>query len=252
MSNRLWTWIVVGAIIGLGLSSYFAGEAKSFEYNELAVLNEQTVYPSVQIDDNCSGTIINLIINADGSKTFQILTALHCMKNKPTLGEIHTVDIPIYVNELPVGEAKFKAKLIKIPKDDVDLALLEVTNANTSLDIKVAKVGTEDDVPRLRFGLDVFGVAFPGALSQTITEGLLGHRELGFGRQVFFQRATVASIGGSSGSGLFIDDQQGGYELIGTLTGGIGESFDFYTSLEDILKFLEPAPVLTIDPVFGE
>ncbi len=241
-------WMALGAI---GVVILMVYDTKAFEYDKLDQLYSQTVEPSVQIDDNCSGTIINESTNPDGTVNFQILTAQHCMRKKPVIGEEHTVDIPVYVDEKPMGEAKFKAKLIKTSGDVGDLALLEVTNAAVSFDIKAAKVGGPDILPRMKFGADVFGVHFPGAYSQTITAGILGHREASFNMAVMFQRVAMSTIGGSSGSGLFME-VNGEYYLVGTLTGGFSETFNFYMPLEDIIKFLTPGPTFIVDPVFGE
>lgn len=234
--NVINRWVLIAGAILLGTIA-MTKVAPALDAADLPSVYQDAAYPSVQLDDKCSGTIIEVIRNADSSQSFKVLTAAHCTKR--TIGELAKIDLPLYVNNQPYGEMEFKGILTNFDHN-MDLALYEVRNVFVSFPLPAASVGTAEDLPKLVFGSPVIAVSYGQAWSQTIGEGLLGRLEvpdwIGDG-SVLFQRASPATVGGSSGSGLFMKID-GKYKLIGTLTGGSGETFNFYSRLDSILKFL--------------
>lgn len=235
--NPINKWVLIVGAVLLGTLA-ITKTAPALDAADLSSAYQDAAYPSVQLRDRCSGTIIEAVRNLDSSQSFKVLTAAHCTDK--TIGEIMRIDLPVYVNNQPFGEVKFAGILVAYDKD-IDLALYEVRNVFVSFDVPQAVVASEADIPALKFGASVLSVSYGQGWAQSMVEGLLGRLEVPdwIGTQtVFYQRASTPTIAGSSGSGLFIKID-GKYKLIGTLTGGTGETFNFYSRLTSIIKFLE-------------
>lgn len=180
---------------------------------------------SVQIDESCSGTIIEDPDPSDGIQTF-VLTAKHCVE-PDKIGTIYRVYIPKnhseefdYVNE----------RFMLVAKSSVsDLALLQSLKSG---DMGTPKIDIYHGYPK--FGSLVYNVSYAMALPPQITSGYLGLLEYApFGDvsiSSIFRRASVMTAPGSSGSALVMYDR-GDYKIIGVLTGGVrGGSTIWYTS----------------------
>lgn len=243
MKYNVWNKYFWGALAAVGLlvvvKSCEPVPASAFEVEQLPEITQQILLPTVRIDNNCTGTVI------DTEDKIVVLTAKHCMNNDVKVGERHNVTYLITVDNGVVAEITFPLFVSRIAPGD--MVLLE-GDVDTNLNFQSASVVTQDDLPKLDFGMKVYCVSFGAARSPVFTEGYLGYVENleGFGD---VQRATCPTIGGSSGSGLFVLID-GNFKLIGTLTGGWGESFNFYSPAYQLLQFLNgPTPTSENDPL---
>lgn len=244
-----WFWGTVGVVLLLGvLSTCDPAPALSKEI-ETNRLYQEVLLPSVQIDKNCSGTIINVSKHENGTQSFDVLTAKHCMKNKTEVGGEVTINVPVIVDNNHLGYAGVLGYVTRHASGD--MTIISVLNTRLSFDLKPAEVVSSTDISQLYYGMDTVCLSYGAARGPILTKGQLGFLEYleNFG---VIQRNSCPTIKGSSGSALFVDlpNDDRGYILIGTLTGGWGESFNFYSVASDVIKFLI-SPTLTVDPVFN-
>jgi len=219
--------MIKNALIGFALTfSTFVTPAFT------GTIQDDIMKASVLIDQNCSGTIFDVKKNEDGTQNFSVLTAAHCTQAKT--GESHTVNIPVVSGNILYGYVPVNSKLDVVQAPDV--AVLKVEGARLSFELFPAKIGTFDDDARLYNGMPVYCFTFGAARSPVLNTGFLGYKEdiPQFGG--LMQRTSCPAMPGSSGGGLFIDDGEGGYELIGTVTGGWSESFNIFSPLTAVAK----------------
>lgn len=222
--------IVAGAgLIAAGVLTPTSGEYISQKFKD------QAVSPSVQLGKFCSGTIFDKKpALVPGRYQYKVLTAKHCVND---LFQPITINIPKYEGMNPKGDESYDGVVTKISKES-DLAIIQFGTEDTLPMATVAPPETH-----LEFGQKVYSVSFPANFSKTLTEGNLGYIQEGAFQEVSisgrFTRATPSTLGGSSGSGLFVKVGSD-YELIGTLTGGLrGNSYtNFYTPLDEVRKFI--------------
>jgi S1-C subfamily serine protease len=195
---------------------------------------EKVVSPSIQIltagGGYCSGTIIKEGTEF-GLYKYTVLTARHCIN-------------PL-INNYKISYVDDKNNEIILPAEvvdrspDHDLAKLSFLSM---LQLPTAEVALPEDRDKLFFGQDVISVSFPLGESQTISAGHLGRLMFSSfmsknGEE--YQRASITTSPGSSGSGLFakIDDE---WKVIGVLSSGKEEIeyLSLYVSLETINEYL--------------
>lgn len=225
------------AVLATGLSVPTTGDA---EYVDTKV------EASVQLGKFCSGTFIEDPIVSDGIQP-TVLTARHCTSGMRTpaagIGQVITIS-----NESGINQ-DFEVVLVS---EESDVAILQPVDKNWSDErIVTADVVTEEVT--YKFGEKVWAVGYPGGTGKTMTDGYLGYLEEvpAFGAvsiSKLFQKATVLSIGGSSGQGMYVLED-GDYRLMGVLTGGLGPFASYYTPLGELQEFLLNAESLKADQV---
>lgn len=160
----------------------------------------------------CSGQFID-------ENTF--LTAAHCIKGQDT----H----PAY--SIVVGDQRVPVTVV-VDNDKVDVAILDVVGDQTFPYITVA------DTAELEMGQSVINAHFPMAYGEFfLSEGTYVEARgapLGLSVETDVSVVTVDNLPGSSGSGLYAEVGNGKYQLVGTLSGGYGTSFNYFASLEGI------------------
>lgn len=223
-------------IFGLLLLSKPASPAP---LSELPKIGEEMFLPSVQLDKNCSGTIIYSDRDKiSGKVSTMVLTAKHCTESL-------NQDLEIFIYDYNKSNRLVKSNgwTAKVWGQSYksDLALIKLVDDNTIF--KTAKIAPRSTGESLIFGQDVFSVSYPLGGSMTFTQGTLGRVEnLPYSSSKEFYRSTPDIAPGSSGSGLF-QNVTGDYELIGTLTAGY-RHFSFmnlYTPIEEIHDYLDVA-----------
>lgn len=198
--------------------------------------NLQDIYTaSVQIGNYCSGTVINDPDLSDGEQ-FTVITAKHCLGKEQGIGTVLTVNVPQDNHNTYTKMTEIKVIVTDISKLS-DLILLQGMKRDEGLDVSKVDI-LEDEV---KFGDYAISVSYPYGLSKFITDGYLGYvfPMLPFADvsiSTLYQLSSVPATAGSSGSGLFKEDN-GQYKLIGVLTGGMG-FITCYTPVEEIRVFL--------------
>lgn len=206
----------------------------ALEANQIPQLRNEVLLPTVRIDNNCTGTILdNVNSDNDFDQFLTVLTAKHCMNSPVKIGEIHNVTYLITSENQIISELTVPLEVIRIAPGDM-VILQGKTSVN--VDFKTAEVITQEELSELVFGTKVYCVSFGAVRSPVLTEGSLGYIEQLEGHGDV-QRASCPTIGGSSGSGLFVL-LNGKFKLIGTLTGGWGESFNFYAPPYQLVQFM--------------
>jgi len=205
--------------------------------NGSSSIKEQVIAASVQIDDYCSGTIIQSDdIDGDGVYVNKILTAKHCFTTVGGYENIGTA-IPIHHFSYIDGVRQDDTPLIFFIEkyNDGDLALLTMYSTTQLPSIPIATQSVEDS---LEFGEDVLNVSFPGIIEQFYREGFLGHINLDG-----WQTADLSVMGGSSGSSL-VTSRRGTPFVIGVLRSMIANDYMLegsitqWSSAQDIIDFI--------------
>jgi len=197
------------------------------------------------LDGACSGTYIADPITSDGIQP-TIISAKHCTKGMGDLG---------YGQEFVIRQDAFSEdgrhdfnegvpyKVVVIDPD-ADLILLQPVSEDVTYQTVPVWSG------KTEFGQNVVGVSYPALSGKTLEDCRLSYveKEDAFNivsKSSFFQKTSCDAFGGSSGSGLFIfNEETGEYNLMGVLTGGIGGVMTWYTPLTEIKGFLGRAEEL--------
>jgi len=213
-------------------------------------LVDQVLTPSYQIGAPnkggfCSGEMIKSERDAKtGKVSTYVLTAKHCVKDD----EKATYEITKDDHSSNLHQTGQKAYLADVYGTSYksDLALLKLRDTDTYFDT-VATVAKKDI--KLSYGQTVEMVGYPLGRSMTWTEGKLGYVEevepfADVSNSKLFQRASPESAPGSSGSSLFVfNDETKKYEIVGVLTGGPNQFFyiGLYTPVDEINDYLSTA-----------
>ncbi len=230
-----------------GLLLLGAGYARAADRVELAKMHEQMLAPVVQLEHNCSGTVIysGPVKKADpkaAADLFKnvtlILTAQHCVSD--VLGTF-IVNVPVYQRGRVVQEQAFKAK-VRSTDHRADLALVELIDDRTVFS-NIVTLGPAEALPLE--GADVWTVGYSLGLIRTLTDGHFGGREwLEFqGKEREYFRASSAIAGGNSGGVLFQKNDAGAYEQIGVTVLGIPriDFMGWYVPADQIHDYLKRA-----------
>lgn len=215
----------------LALSVISTVPAFAFTKAEMSEINSQITNTVVKIGEFCSGNIIYsgvkkvptwlTVKEKESQKKHNItivLTAKHCTN---TGDELYKIVIPEYNKEnITVRETTYLAEVYKTSYKS-DVAFLKLLDKETTFD-NVAKIaGADTD---MYFGRDAYIVANPLSHGITITKGNLGYKErIDYPKNnTIYQKATPNIAPGSSGSGLFVKNEDSGdYELAGITSIGI-------------------------------
>lgn len=186
--------------------------------------------------DFCSGTVISKAKRL-------ILTAYHCVDARVTREEVETVDpitgeirkrtiekrldlevaMKVTKNFEVVSQRRFLAK-IKGRDKDGDVALIQVTDESWVPPME-AKFAPDDFV--LKRGMPVFVIGNPAVqFDNSLTQGIVSAPERTVdveGVKLRLFQIDALAIGGNSG-GQVVNNKG---EIIGTLTGGIGDTLNF-------------------------
>ena len=161
----------------------------------------QLLEPSVQINENCSATVIA----SDPEVGTFLVTAQHCVSGKKT-GVINYAttfmdDVPLNVDIA-----------YNVVDEDVqnDLALIHTTVTG----FEVAQVATEKPAE----GQEAWTVGYPLGLPRQLSMGFYGLNVLV--GDMDHQRASSLIAGGNSGGGLFVVED-GVYKLVGVTSKGM-------------------------------
>lgn len=207
------------------LATSFAATALAIGAFSYADFPSTMIDPSVQIGNFCSGTVIADPYLHDGiQKT--ILTARHCVQ---AVNDVIPITVPSYVDMKLSSEITYEFKVAFISKDS-DLAILQFFGEQKGFDLPEASIYEGD----LEFSMKTWLVGFPLGLPKIVTEGYLGWinkiPELhSMSKSTEFQSFAINLMGGSSGGGLFVKDDVGRYQLIGTVSAGIMNMYSVST-----------------------
>jgi S1-C subfamily serine protease len=200
-------------------------------------ITDQVVNPTVQINRNCSGTIIKSDRDeVNGRVETLILTAKHCIKN---VGDAVDVFIPDYNKDgrrfrEQLLHGKVKGKHFKF-----DLAVIELVDIDT-LYTAVAKLAPADYVLE-RFS-PVVASGYPLALTLVVSDGKFSQRVVVPGapyREEVLVSA-VAIAGGSSGGGLYTISGSD-YLLIGVTSMGAQQfPYGLFVPFDHIAQYVAP------------
>lgn len=159
MSPKHWITLVVGILfVVLAHSIVFAASGP-----ELDKMQQQMFSPTVQLNGNCSGTVIwSKRDEKSGEVATYVLTAKHCVSNKD---RDQDVDVPVYHDSLLVKKERYIAKVHGL-YFDADLGLFRLKDRQTLFE-NVAKMAPAK--PALRMGEDVWTVGYPLGWSLTDT-----------------------------------------------------------------------------------
>lgn len=229
-----------GGVAGLALVGIFAVWAYNIPTNHVTTMQDM-IASSVQLEDYCSGTVIEDPDLSDGEQ-LTVLTAKHCMNAEDKIGSILHIHVPnIMGNTYDTPTDDGVKVIIKDISKDSDLVLLQGLNPKT--DPKLPKMHVYGGIPQI--GELSYAVGYPRAESRTISLGMLGYTinntalsDVSVSGE--WQKSTNAVQGGSSGGGLFIETDLG-YELVGCLTWGYrgDEGAAYWTPVQEIRTFLE-------------
>lgn len=229
--------IISAALVSLFLMGSAAHAVPS---SEIKQVTEQMLSPSVQLNRNCSGTIVySGESDIPGENVTYILTAKHCVPDATVTQEVF---IPTYQSNKIVKEELYTGKVEKLYWYH-DLAVVVLFDTETVFEniADVAETGVE-----LFEGEDIWTVGYSRGMTRTISDGLFGNRQNitveTLKPNVEFFRATSPIAGGNSGGALFHKDAEtGGYTLIGVTSAGmVGHDFiNFYVPIEEINTFLK-------------
>ena len=217
---------------------FCASLAQAAPSPEVIKINVQMLFPSVRVNDGCSGTIVHSSrAQKSGEVTTLVLTARHCMKDMESV--TNKVVVPIYSATLQLVEERTLFADFKAKDSKSDTAVLVLKDKATLYET-VALVAKPDTA--LYAAEDVWAVGFPQGASITLTRGFLGPLErsdFGDGEREFY-RASPGVAPGSSGGGLFHISEDGKYEMIGLSTGvyNAGSFMGIFTPIKPIADFL--------------
>ena len=203
----------------------------------LAKMQDQMLAPVIQLNGNCSGSIIySDRDDKTGDITTYVLTARHCVKGNAD--KDMAVDVPQYQKMRIVKKDRYIAR-VKAQDSRADLALLELKDKQTFI-AHTATIAPEGSL--FVMGEPVWTVGYPLGMALTITGGYFGSIEtVDYPRDgVEYFRATPDTAPGNSGGSLFHRDGEGNYELIGVTTAGWRgwPYMTLYTRLADIRNFI--------------
>lgn len=235
MSPKPWILLVIGIVLMVSAHSYvFAASGP-----ELDKMQQQMFSPTVQLNGNCSGTVVwSKRDEKSGEVATYILTAKHCVSNQ---NEDQFADVPVYHDNLLVKKERYIARVHGL-FFNADIGLFRLKDKQTLFE-RVAKLAPAK--PALKMGEDVWTVGYPLGWSLTVTEGLFGVIEVSDfdkpGQEYY--RATPDITGGNSGGGLYRKNGAGDYELIGITTAGArGLPFiALYTPIGKVHEYLKVA-----------
>lgn len=232
-------------IVSLIASTIYALSAPS---EELKKLQAQVLGNTVQLNENCSGTLIwSKRDDKSGEVRTVILTAGHCVQDD--MAKDVKVDFPIYQNSRLVAKNRYIGRTLGV-YFAADLALVQLVDKQTYF-ATVSRIAP--DTPEVTMGEDAWTVGYPLGAALTVTKGLFGALEtIDFpksGTEYF--RATPDIAPGNSGGALYHKNGAGDYELLGVTTAGMrGFSFvNFYTPIEKIRAYLKVALPEAVAPI---
>jgi S1-C subfamily serine protease len=184
----------------------------------LARLRDQALAPVVQLNRNCSATVIHSDRDEiSGKVTTYALTAKHCVDS--VTGVTSIVYMPVYDKTMRlVREEAVRVKVHGVFWKH-DLALLRFVDTGTVFP-HVARIAAADVA--LVEGEPTVAVGYPFGMARTKTAGELGPREdiKMDGKELEYIRSTPGVAGGNSGGALFRITEAGDYELIGVTSLG--------------------------------
>lgn len=224
-------------LAAVALSLSFLTPAVALDKAELPKAEIQMFSPVVQLNGDCSGTVVYSKRDEKTNKVATyVVTAKHCVEKKDKF----LITAPNY-GDLQVEQryTGYKASLVGV-HDTVDAALIKLNDTSTVFPnvAKLAKV----DAP-LKFGEDVWTVGYPFGLSRNVTEGVLSNMDsipqIGNGSPVL--RASPNVGPGNSGGALFHRDSDGNFEQIGIMTHTRADYswYGIYTPLFSIYEMLD-------------
>jgi len=232
----------------IGIAAAFAVVAPAMAGNDN--LNEQVLAATVQLNGNCSGTVIySRRDEKSGDVKTVVLTAGHCVSS--VMAKDQDIDFPVYAGNRVVKKERYIGRVLgRYYKRDLALVVLKDKDTLFS---KVAKIS--DAEPSVSMGDQVVTVGYPGGMGLTITEGLFGSYETvdyPYDGVEYF-RATPDITGGNSGGAMYQVTAAGDYKLIG-VTAAVWRCCSFmglYTPASDIHEYLKTAlpQAIGIDPV---
>lgn len=237
MSAKFWITLAVSILcVIVAHSIVYAASGP-----ELDKMQAQMFAPTVQLNGNCSGTVVwSKRDEKSGEVATYILTAKHCVSNQ---GQDQYADVPVYHDNLLVKKERYIARVHGLFYG-ADIGLFRLKDKQTLFE-RVAKLAPAK--PVLKMGEDVWTVGYPLGWSLTVTEGLFGVIEVSDfdkpGADIEYYRATPDITGGSSGGGLYRKNGAGDYELIGITTAGArGLPFiALYTPVSKVHEYLKVA-----------
>jgi S1-C subfamily serine protease len=239
MSRMLTIYGITLAILLFCVLWILTAPASAADRAELEKLQKEVLGVTVQLNGNCSGTVI--YSNRDkesGDVTTLVLSAGHCAIDKDA---DQRVEFPVYqANEIVKRDA-YVGKVYGVYYN-ADLSLWKLKDKQTFF-ANVAKLAPEK--PALMMGEQVWTAGYPLGGVLTVTTGLFGSLETSdFDKpgRVYY-RATPDIAPGSSGGALYHKNDAGDYELLGVTTAG-ARGFPFvalYTPISDIYAYLKVA-----------
>ncbi len=237
----IWLLAVAGLLfMALAHSVAYAGEV------DLVKLRKQVLANTIQLNGNCSGTLISSKRDdKTGKVETLVLTAKHCVENGSS---DMVVDIPVYQSNRVVKKDSYVARL-KGKYSSADLALVVLKDTQTFFE-SVAKIAPANVMPVM--GEQVWTVGYPLGLQLTITPGLFGSLEtLNFpSNGIEYFRASPHVVGGNSGGGLYRQTGSGDFDLIGVTTAA-HQAFTFiafYTPIDAVHAYLRVSAPGTVPP----
>lgn len=239
--RNAYDWIIA-ALVAIGIIFIGASfwPALAADAVELGKMQGQMFGHTVQLDKNCSGSVIySKRDEVSGKVSTLILTAKHCVDGDAK--KEYEVNFPVYQNNRIVKTDSFKA-LVKGQYYKADLALLELRDTQTFFK-DVAKIEKADAT--FLMGEDIWTVGYPLGLAMTVTDGQFGSLET-FNYPTSgmeYLRATPNIAPGNSGGAAYHKGQDGNYYLIGVTTAGF-QGFpwiNLYTPLSAIHEYLKVA-----------
>jgi V8-like Glu-specific endopeptidase len=224
------------------------GIAHASDKAELEKLQKEVLGVTVQLNGNCSGTVI--YSNRDkvsGEVTTLILSAGHCAIDKDA---DQRIEFPVYQDNEVIKKDAYVGKVFGVYYN-ADLSLWKLKDKQTFFS-NVAKLAPEK--PTLLMGEDVWTVGYPLGLGLTVTKkGLFASKETSdFAKAgTVYYKATPDIAPGSSGGALYHKNDAGDYELLGVTTAGMRgfPYYGLYTPVSDIYAYLKvAAPDIVIPP----
>jgi S1-C subfamily serine protease len=185
---------------------------------DLTKLRDQALAPVVQLNRNCSATVIHSDRDeVSGKVTTFALTAKHCVDK--VAGVTSIIYVPVYNKALRL----VREEALRVKGHGVfwkhDLALLRFVDTDTVFP-HIARLAAADAA--LAEGEPTVAVGYPFGMARTKTAGELGPRdEIAMdGKELEYIRSTPGVAGGNSGGALFRITEAGDYELIGVTSLG--------------------------------
>jgi S1-C subfamily serine protease len=184
-------------------------------------LRDQALKPVVQLNRNCSATVIHSDRDeVSGKVRTLILTAKHCVEGETS--RIQTIYVPVSDDRnRVVTEGAWKARVLGMFWKH-DLALLELLDTAT-LFPHVAKMAAKDAT--FVEGEPIVAVGYAAGMMRVMTEGFFAGREFkNFpdpNVDVEYFRTTPNVIGGHSGGPMYRITPDGSYEMIAVVSWGL-------------------------------